>query len=320
MTTPTTPYAQSPKKADPVLARLWQYQAERFPVFRNGLLILVFSASAVSYSAVLRGAETLPGIGKFAAAFIVAFIAFFHLRLADEHKDREDDSRYRPELPVPRGLVTLCELRLVGVLLGIAQIVACQFLDPLLLGFLLLIWGYQGLMSCEFFVRDWLRARPVHYLWTHMLVMPLIDLFATACDWVPANTYKPGGLLLFVLVSFLNGMVIETGRKIRAPEQEREGVDTYTRVWGLRRAVWIWASLMSATCVLAVVVLWQLALPWPALPLLGLLGFSVSRAGRFADSPASKRAAGIENLSGYWTLLLYLSLGIVPLGVTLLLG
>jgi hypothetical protein len=27
-----------------------------------------------------------------------------------------------------------------------------------------------------FCVRDWLKARPITYLWTHMLIMPLVDL------------------------------------------------------------------------------------------------------------------------------------------------
>jgi 4-hydroxybenzoate polyprenyltransferase len=35
----------------------------------------------------------------------------------------------------------------------------------------------------------------------------------------------PAGLFWFLAASFCNGVVIEIGRKIRAPAQEEEGVD-----------------------------------------------------------------------------------------------
>ena len=53
------------------------------------------------------------------------------------------------------------------------------------------------------------------YLLSHMLIMPLIDFYATACDWVPAAGHPPRHLFAFVIVSFCNDVVIEIGRKIR---------------------------------------------------------------------------------------------------------
>jgi len=35
-------------------------------------------------------------------------------------------------------------------------------------------------MSKEFFVADWLRRRPVLYMLSHMVIMPLVDLYATS--------------------------------------------------------------------------------------------------------------------------------------------
>src|SRR5262245_11209983 len=42
--------------------RWWTYQRERFPIFAHGALITAFSFSAVSYSALLRGATRYPGL------------------------------------------------------------------------------------------------------------------------------------------------------------------------------------------------------------------------------------------------------------------
>ena len=50
--TDATPAAK-PKGS--LAARLWTYQAERFPVFQHGALIAAFGASAVCLSALLRG-------------------------------------------------------------------------------------------------------------------------------------------------------------------------------------------------------------------------------------------------------------------------
>ena len=36
------------------------------------------------------------------------------------------------------------------------------------------------------------------------------------------------GLFWFLIVSFFNGVVVEIGRKIRAREDEEEGVETYS--------------------------------------------------------------------------------------------
>src|SRR5271156_3057216 len=88
-------------------AKWWTYQKERFPVFAHGILIAAFSFSAVSFSALLRGSHSLPDGASILVAFLNSFFAFLHLRIADELKDIEEDTRYRPYRPVPRGLVTL---------------------------------------------------------------------------------------------------------------------------------------------------------------------------------------------------------------------
>jgi 4-hydroxybenzoate polyprenyltransferase len=83
------------------------------------------------------------------------------LRLADEFKDFEEDARFRPYHPVPRGLVSLRELGWLWVLTGLAQAGLAVWLHPGLLGVLLITWTYLALMSREFFCRSWLKARPL---------------------------------------------------------------------------------------------------------------------------------------------------------------
>src|SRR6266571_4886269 len=101
--------------------RWWVYQRERFPVLGHGPLIAAFSFSAVCFSALLRRQSELPPVRTCLVAFGTAFLFFLQLRIADEFKDFEEDSRYRPYRAVPRGLVSLRELGVLGVIAAVIQ-------------------------------------------------------------------------------------------------------------------------------------------------------------------------------------------------------
>jgi 4-hydroxybenzoate polyprenyltransferase len=295
------------------MGRWWTYQKERFPVFGHGPLIAAFSFCAVAYSAHLRQPGSWPAFNSALVAFLSAFIFFLQLRIADEFKDFEEDSRWRPYRPVPRGLVSLRELGWIFAGGCALQLSAALWLEPRQVIVLAITWTYLALMSREFFVRKWLKARPITYLWTHMLIMPLVDFYATSCDWMGTVGSPPSGLLFFLLASFCNGVVIELGRKIRAPEQEEEGVETYTFLYGSRRATWGWLSMLCATVLFACFAAWQAqALLWVASSLLLGLGGCFWVGLRFLKHNESRRASLIETASGLWTLLLYLSLGLLP--------
>jgi 4-hydroxybenzoate polyprenyltransferase len=297
-----------------VLARWWIYQRERFPIFSHGLLIAAFSFCTVSFSIMARGQVHLPTAGAALVAFASAFIFFLQLRITDEFKDYEDDARYRPYRPVPRGLITLRELGIAGVAGGILQFLLALWLSPALIPLLLLVWAYLGLMSKEFFVRDWLKAHPATYMWSHMLILPLIDLYGTACDWRVAGVVAPVGLVFLLAVSFCNGFIVEIGRKIRAPEDEETGVETYSALWGRQRAVVVWLAALAATAVMAFLAAYQIRFALPVAVLLAALLLAALVIGlRFLRAPASRRAKLIETISGLWTLLMYGSLGAVPL-------
>ncbi len=301
-----------------VAHKWWRYQRERFPVFAHSPLLLAFSFSALSYSSLLRGAIEWPETKAIVVAFITSLLFFLQLRIADEFKDCEEDARFRPYRPVPRGLVTLHQLGFVGVLSAATQLVLAAFLQPALIVLLLLAWTYLALMSVEFFARDWLKARPITYMWTHMLIVPLVDYYATACDWLANGEAQPNGLRWFLLVSFCNGIVIEVGRKLRAPADEEDGVPTYTVLWGRKTAVLVWLGAMLATASFAVLAAVKIAFVLPvAAALAGLLLVAAIIAGRFLRQPESKNAKLFEVMSGVWTLVLYLSLGAIPLLVKL---
>ena len=159
--------------------------------------------------------------------------------LADEFKDFEEDSKYRPYRPVPSGLIKLRELAWIWIACIVLQLVMALWLSPKSIGLLLESRGYiradeQGVLCV-----DWLKARPIVYMITHMAIMPLVDLYTTACDWVPMGYQKPPP-----------GSVVPAGELLQRrgagdwkkdPDAcgcEEAGVETYSFLWG-RRERWV---------------------------------------------------------------------------------
>ena len=198
----------------PFARRLWIYQAERFPVLKHGLVIAVFALSGVALPHLVVGGARLDDATAAVVAVAVCFLAFLQLRIADEHKDHEDDRRFRPERPVPRGLINLGELRWIGVAAAAAQAVLAWRLDPALLVFLAGMWLWMALMTAEFFAPRALKARPILYLASHMVITPLIALFAVACGWAAAGMafrIEPP-VIAFLALAYANGAAIEIAR------------------------------------------------------------------------------------------------------------
>ena len=294
--------------------RWWIYQRERFPILLHGLLILVFSLAAVGYGHVATGHQGSPGAVAVLVSFIGSFITFALLRIADEFKDYEDDARYRPYRAVPRGLVQLSELGMIGALLAALQLAVAFSFSAKLALLLLAVWVYFLLMSKEFFMPRWLKARPVVYLFSHMLIMPLIALYASAPGWID-NNEVPSGLSSLLILTFFIGMVGETGRKIRAPADEETGVETYSKLWGRGRALGLWLILLLTAGVFALQAADNIGSIWPlAIGLSILFPVALIYARRLMTSPQTRDSKAVELISGVWVLIIYCGLVAITLG------
>ena len=94
------------------------------------------------------------------------------------------------------------------------------------------------------------------------------------------------------------------GRKIRAPADEEPGVETYSALWGQKKAASIWVLAAATTAVFA----WQAArqihfeqvVVWLLLMLLIACGASDS----IHQTTRERRRQSIEVASGVWTLLM----------------
>lgn len=294
--------------------RLYIYQKERFPFLGHGLLVAAFSFSAISYSRICRGAAGFVSWKIFLVGIFTTVSLFFLVRIFDEFKDKEEDALYRKYLPVPRGLIKLKELKILGIITGVFQVVLNFIFFPKMLLIYFIIIAYLCLMGKEFFVPQWLKKHQFWYVTSHMFIIPLIDIYASGLDWFLGGVKAPVGLLFFFAVSYMNGIVLEIGRKIKPPGNEEEGVNSYTKMIGENKAPALWIGILFITFCLAV-----LAARYAGYGKTGLLVLSFFfiicsiPAILFLNKKNRQSAKSIELSSALWTIAMYLSLGGIPM-------
>jgi 4-hydroxybenzoate polyprenyltransferase len=165
-------------------------------------------------------------------------------------------------------------------------------------------------MAREFFVGEWLRPRLVVYALSHMVAMPL------AVHWMvrmgSGRAALPLPAMLLPLTSYAYGFAIEIGRKLKAPEEERPEVDSYTRALGTRRAPVVLGALVTlVTAGFA----WMITIAAEGAPrivalavVLAALSAALVVCGRFRAAPTPSRAKAGEAAAGVAVLLDHVAL------------
>ena len=297
----------------PFLKRLWIYQRERFPIFGHGPLILMFTFSAVSYSRICRGVDGFIAGKDLFVGFLTTFCLFLLVRILDEFKDAKTDAKYRQELPVPRGLISFKELKWLGAIVLLIQVTAILLVHPSMFMIYIVVMIYLAFMTVEFFAHKWLNNHMWAYASSHMLIIPLVDIYASGLDWHLDGAAPHMGLLFFFGVSYFNGMVLEVGRKLKAPEAEKEGVVTYSGLLGARNGAWLWIAMLLLTALIAMAACYYAGLSIISYVVLAFaLLTCILLAIRYMKQPDHVISKRIELLSGVWTLLMYGTLGGVP--------
>lgn len=287
----------------------------------HGLLVASFTFSAIAYSRICRGAEGFVSWQIYLLGIFITISLFLLVRIFDEFKDAEDDAKYRKELPVPRGLIRFKELRILGIIIFISQVLVNIIFFPKMLIIYFSIIAYLLLMGKEFFVADWLKKHQFWYVTSHMFIIPFIDIYASGLDWLLEGAKPPTGLLFFFAVSYMNGIVLEVGRKIRAPEAESEGVLTYSSMLGTAKATWLWIAVLLVTLALAIA-----ASAFAGYGFTGTIVLSIvflicaMPAFLFLNKKTKKLSKSIEIMSALWTIAMYLTLGGIPMLQKLILG
>ena len=228
--------------------RFYAWVEERFPLVQGILIAVMYLASLMAGRAIGLGVDSSAGAESLSLSladipgFFALWAFFLMLRVFDEHKDYAKDLENHPERVLQSGLITLGHLKVVGAVAILIQFATSLFVDLSATGAIgaaTLSWGvvmaWSALMAKEFFIGEWLEKRLVLYAVSHMVVMPL------AVFWImqmgaPVGWQKMIAAVPILLVGFFAAAALEVVRKTRAPEEERETVDSYTRTLGMRGA------------------------------------------------------------------------------------
>ncbi len=234
------------------MTRLPAYLQERFPPVNMALF-------AILHLAVYSATEVVRDFGPIFWLGVLATISFFfRLRVMDEIKDYDIDAFNHPERVLQSGGVTLGSLIGLSAVLTLSEVWWSYVHGWQTLLFWGLAFGYALLMRYEFFVGDWLRRRLVLYAFSHMLIMPMV----IAWLWFAWREDATPVLGLLMLLSLLAGFVFELARKTHASMAERAGIDTYSSLLGVPRAVGFILVLLWSSALVQGLLFWQLALPW----------------------------------------------------------
>jgi len=299
----------------PWLSRFLAYLRERFPPV-NGALFFIFYLTVLSFVHVeTHPDQPLPVNSSIIAGFVAVYFFFFHLRVFDEHKDFATDRIYHPGRVLQRGLIRLTDLKIIGSAAIIFEGLISLWISIDAAILWVICFAYSLLMLKEFFVRQWLSERLVLYAVSHMAIMPLMVLWMASIIAPPQEIPRSLGWIAFL--SFFSGMAFEISRKIKAPEDEREGVLTYSKLWtpgGAAFSAWGCLAVSSA-------VLWALMMEFsPHAAVYGLLILLIFYVSfiffRFAKSHSISNAKRLELGSSLFMILAYLIVIVLALHQT----
>ena len=316
------------------------YLNERFPLGKNSIFVLIFTLSGYIYTGLLYNSKIINQIfskeikvpmpwHKIAALFIIIFMFFLQLRITDEFKDYEEDLKYRAYRPVQRGVITLKALGKIGIATVIIQIILAYIIDFKIIYFMIIVWFYMFLMAKEFFIKEWLTKRILIYALSHVVIMIFITLvIVNATQYIvlgeAENIIKFGALQwyrhnidialipLFTL-NYLNGIVLEIGRKTRRADEEEHGVQTYSKLWGKKKAAVILSLLFAVEYFLVILGLsytYEKYFLFSGLVLLIILIISIYFMIKFLKKDLSGKI--VESVSGLWIVFSSMGMGLLP--------
>lgn len=280
----------------PLPQRLLAWAGERFPLANGVLALSMYATALVSGRALTHQGRLWVSVSD-CLAFFGVWSYFLMLRVFDEHKDFDRDCATHPDRVLQRGVVTLGHLKVVGAI-AIALQLGASLLQDGGLGPVTAWWaiafGWSLLMLKEFFVGAWLERRLVLYATSHLVSLPLAALWMAQMG--AGDGRLPGQVLWLALAAFLLGGAFEVGRKLKAPEDERPDVDSYTKTLGVRGAATALAVTLAACAAalsaLLVVTDAATAISLSALTVAALGAVAMTRS--FARNPTRATAARTE--------------------------
>ena len=248
----------------------YTYQKERFPVLMYGIYIfaIVFSTYCFTnwlsrdlfFNGSLMNIVSVNNLfeikwSTIIIMIIVAFLQFLMVRIIDEFKDYEEDCKFRPYRPVPRGLITLKELKILFIICIILQILITLKYCIKAIPFLILVWVFFAIMSKSFFIKKLTEKYILLEVMLDELLMPILVIYlAIFVNGSIEQLFASKIFFLFLFMTYIISWIVEIARKVRCKEDEEKGVKTYTAVFGIKNATILLSTLeIALACIQGII-------------------------------------------------------------------
>ena len=165
------------------------------------------------------------------------------------------------------------------------------------------MWVFFAIMSKGFFIKNFLDKHILCEVFLDELLMPLLVLYLSTF------VCKSGGfnIIKLLILSYIVSWIVEIARKVRSREDEEEGVKTYTKVLGIKKAMILLTLLETALMIIQTSILGQAYLPLTIGIYIAVILINVL----FAIEKTKKTAKLVELSANIYILLAYFSIGLL---------
>lgn len=294
-------------RESPYFKRLFAYLNQRFPLVSHLSMVFIYFIANQFLAQVLGNPDEKLVIGWFTPVGMLFLLCiFFHLRVFDEHKDYKDDVKNYPDRILSRGVINLRDLKILGAVAITVELACAAYSGiPAVIAVGTAI-VFSWVMLHEFFVSRWLRAHFIVYAIAHMLIMPLLT--ATIFSFTMNRPFweAPWLFWAYALADFFAFSNWEISRKIKMPEDEIEGVDSYSKHLGINRSANTVVILRVLNTILAWIVGVYIDLgPFYYGGLIVLFVVTLFGMLKFRFNPNRKTASQLEHYGGGYIILFY---------------
>ena len=312
---PGNEHADDPRGS---VARVLAFLVERFPPVPQLILMAVLFVAATLMSAVLLPESITGELGdidplKAIAGFVGSLLFIVRLRVYDDVKDADADRIENPTRPIPRGLVSIRELDVTGVVILLVEGALIASVGPLTFITWAIAAAWSILMRVEFFVSEWLDRHVATFAISHMVVLGLIygallsmGIEGRGGESTLGELYGEGVVIGVILAATSIGIGFEWGRKF-----ERYFATHGERAWTL----WMLWPSVGALAFTALVrndyPIWSVA-ALAAVTMFTIVGHALvmGQRDRGGKVPTGKLREAVEAVPGASGLLVYLVLAI----------
>lgn len=211
------------------MKNLYIYTKERFPILPALLFSMLFGFVGISYVS-----KPDISIGHIIATALMIFLFLLRIRLWDEIKDFNYDSKHHGSRPLQKGILSLLNIKKMAMIVLGVEFLIQFFLSYHAFIIFLIAFIYSFLMFKNFYIKDFENKSFLLYLLSHQIVFFIYIYYIFSVGTSSFFLIQSPQDLWMSIALFLPPLIYEIGRKVKHRISHKGYVtdDTYIYRWG----------------------------------------------------------------------------------------